>query len=98
LTVEQIPHIFTELQATLPSYKHPACVPHPDPAPHFLIVLFDIGLYFYLSFIIQSGISLSVAVTISPFRLSDISSYGHHGNGIWKHLLEGEPHEADRYV
>jgi len=32
----------------------------------FHIVLFDIGLYFYQCFIIQSGVSPSVAVCISP--------------------------------
>ena len=31
-------------------------------------------------------------------RLSDIRSYCHHSNVIWRSLSEGQPHETNRYV
>jgi hypothetical protein len=31
-------------------------------------------------------------------RLSDVRSYCHHSNGIWKSLSEGQPHETNRCV
>jgi hypothetical protein len=67
--------------------------------PHHIFLSFSlISVYASTCALLFKVASLSVAVSISPFRVCDIRSYCHHSNVIWKSLLEGEPHEIHRYA